>query len=193
MSGGKGFEILKLAERARLSHRQRVTRVFRWTSMNIRDWNKNRVVWKEQHAVLRAIFDESAVKIKDPEEIEAFMEHWENQLEENAHPLPFIHHDAPMGTSYHRDVDPRTILGEDYDKLHPDEDAAMEEYDDWANGRGKYAAGWQPGMPEEDYMANALQRHEEYLQRREARRSRVARNKWGTPILDSVKQQQQQQ
>merc|ERR1712147_16484 len=70
---------LKLAAALRLSHKQRVTRLFRKCSRNILDWAEDRASWREQHVILRDMFDQNK-HLTDPTQIEKVVADAEKRL-----------------------------------------------------------------------------------------------------------------
>ena len=124
---------IQAVEFAKLTHRQRVTRLFRNSSLNLLDWCIDRRVWRKQHVILREMFEDNR-PLTDPAEIESVLAKGEKELQDNKHPQPYIHPKAPGGTSYERNLPPPPEVC----KMTPIEEEWWKDHDDWANGRGKY-------------------------------------------------------
>jgi len=125
--------LIQAVEFAKLTHRQRVTRLFRRASLNLLDWCVDRRDWRQQHLILRDMFDENK-HLTDPQQIEQILQKGEAELQANLHPQPYIHPKAPGGTSWERNLPPPP----EHLVMTEIEQEWWNDHDDWANGRGKY-------------------------------------------------------
>lgn len=86
------------------THTEKVTRLYRATLRNSRDWIIDRNLWLEEAREIRAVFQ--ANKHKSLKEGETLVKQGMQSLLNNRHPEPYIPIYAPGSSKYQRNVPP---------------------------------------------------------------------------------------